>query len=468
MSKKAGIKIIALVSLLAVAYSLFWFFRVGQVEKQISNFVADNALHISAGEISTSGFPLTQKITVKDLKFMIPNAVLNKRQVVVKDLELVSGIFSSDFSVMLPGMAVTLQDSDNAISTVEFSKEPEVKISFSGSRVTNFHYQDSGYRILDVDKSVIYSAASSLFSFESVANPDNSILVKITSDIKDIEKFSVSDMYKNALEKVVIDGIRTGEISVGSDSLALSQDQISATSMPVVAGSPVSTSIPSNPSPANKLDSELVQNSVIDIDAEKKRTEEIAMIVANNELAKNNFIANVEYTIIPAQTDQHVQIPTDPAQIQNPAQLQYSGKSIKISHLEFSNPLYKIIVSGDVATSADDSKPSGTINLKIENIGNLISYMSASLSQIADQKGAAIAAGIQTADMDISSNGMSMTSSYQKFLKKISTNLDATCRELAAKNSTSTAEISEFNIKREKNLEFLINDTSVREVMGKF
>ena len=39
---------------------------------------------------------------------------------------------------------------------------------------------------------------------------------------------------------------------------------------------------------------------------------------------------------------------------------------------------------------------------------------------------------------------------------------------MAAKNPVSKGDVAVFDIRREKNLEFLINETSIREVLGKF
>jgi energy-coupling factor transporter ATP-binding protein EcfA2 len=72
------------------------FIKVGQVEKQIKEFVSNNSSYVSAGEVVVSGFPLAQKITIKNLKFTIPNAALDKNQVLVPHLEATAGILASE------------------------------------------------------------------------------------------------------------------------------------------------------------------------------------------------------------------------------------------------------------------------------------------------------------------------------------------------------------------------------------
>ena len=167
MGKNIIIKLVILLVVSALVYSVYWFFKVGQVEKQVNKFINENAAHVSVGEVAISGFPLSQKITIKDLKFTIPNSVLNKRQVIVKHLEAKAGIFASDFSITLVE-PVSVQDIDNNSATVEFSKDPEITVSFFDGRIAKFNYQDLGYRILDAEKNVIYAASSSVIAVESV------------------------------------------------------------------------------------------------------------------------------------------------------------------------------------------------------------------------------------------------------------------------------------------------------------
>jgi hypothetical protein len=69
MSKGFIVKSIIILIVVALIYSVFWFFQTGQVQKRINNFIAENSSHISVGEVSISGYPLMQKITIKDLKF---------------------------------------------------------------------------------------------------------------------------------------------------------------------------------------------------------------------------------------------------------------------------------------------------------------------------------------------------------------------------------------------------------------
>ena len=513
MSKNIVVKLVILLVVSALVYSVFWFFKVGQVEKQVKNFISKNSANISAGEISVSGFPLSQKITIRDLKFTIPSPLLNKRQVIVKTLEAKTGIFSSEFIVTLPE-PITV-DSEGNIMTVEFTKEPEIKASIADGRISKFSYHDFGYKISDIDKNVVYAATSSVLNLESTVADDDKITTKVTADIKEIEGFNVLDVYKNAFEKKVTEGIKTGEIILGNSAVVapvtsdVPGDVASATggattvttttvttpasvpTDPTAANAPASATAPApqatvttttvttpaNPNPAVPANS--VDPTVAAIPVAQDGTAApvapipvptpadiaaaaIAAATANVPV-KSNLMIDFEYIMSPNQTEQQAQIPTDPTQIQE-APVQYS-KVMKINNLEFSNSLYKILINGEMNTLADDNMPSGSVTVKVEKIDALIADISSGFTQMVEQKKPA-STEIQASDLTAS--GMPAQDSYQDFLKRVVANIGGVSKELAAKNPVSKDDIAEFDIRREKNLEFLVNETSIREILGKF
>ena len=59
MNRGIVLKLLIVLVILVSAHSVFWFFKTGQVEKQIQNFISENSTYISAGEIAVSGFPLS-------------------------------------------------------------------------------------------------------------------------------------------------------------------------------------------------------------------------------------------------------------------------------------------------------------------------------------------------------------------------------------------------------------------------
>jgi len=464
MGKNVAVKLIIFLVVSSLVYSVLWFFKVGQIEKQVNNFISENNAYVSSGGVSVSGFPTSQKITIKDLKFTLPSQLLNKRQVIIKNFEAKAGVFASDFSVTLT--EISLQDSDGNVANIEFSKDPEISISLADGRISKFHYQDFGYRILDMEKNVIYAASSSLLSIQSSVADGEKVTTKLTANIKDIEGFDVLDVYKNAFEKKVVEGIKTGEIAIGSASVALIPTQLPDAAK---AAQPAAAVVAAVTPDAIAPEAAAVAPTVVDTQVASAAASAVvapdgmAAAVSNNSLVKSNFIADIEYTLTPDQIDQQVQIPTDPTQIQE-APVQYS-KVIKITNVEFSNPLYKLSINGEMSTFPDDNKPSGSIGIKVEKIGSLISYMSAGFKQMAEQK-RSVATEVQSSDL--ANNGMIVEDSYQNFLKKVSANLESVSKELAAKNAVSKDDIAAFDIRREKNLEFLVNEISLREILGKF
>jgi hypothetical protein len=134
-------------------------------------------------------------------------------------LQATSGIFSSDFAVELLDKVVT-QDAENNVGLVEFNQNPQITFSVLDGIVAKFNYSDNGYRIFDIDKNIIYSAASSSISIDSTIDANDQVVSKIIVAAKDVEGFDVLDIYKNASEKKIIDGIKTGEIVIGGGANA--------------------------------------------------------------------------------------------------------------------------------------------------------------------------------------------------------------------------------------------------------
>ncbi|OFW88887.1 MAG: hypothetical protein A2794_05345 [Alphaproteobacteria bacterium RIFCSPHIGHO2_01_FULL_40_8] len=464
------IKFVIVLVVAALSYSVFWFFKMGQVEKQINKFISENGSNISAGEISVSGFPLMQKVVIKDLKFTIPNALLDKRQVIIKNLEAKAGIFSSDFAVALVEQ-VSVQDIDGSVANVEFSKEPEIMISFSDGRISKFSYNDFGYRIFDAEKNVIYAAANSNVVIDSAVLEDEKISTKISVVARDIEGFGVIDAYKNALEKKIIDGLKTGEIAIGNATTALIPPQIQ--NEQVQNSSSVAT--PKVETPAQAVQAQQTdgqQNITSQNQAQNQETPaattaenaEVPATIADNSIVKSNFTLDVEYVLTPNKSEQ--QVPFDPTQIQE-IPLQYA-KLVKINNLDFSNPLYKIVINGEMNVLADDNLPSGGLSIKVEKIDNLVSQLTTGFTQMAEKDKTVVSAITDVQSSDLASAGNISDDSYQVFLSRISANLSVIAKELAAKNPVSKEDVAQFDVRREKNLDFLINETTIREVLGKF
>ena len=287
MSKSIVIKSGIILLVLGAIHSVFWFFKTGQIEKQVNNFISENSAYVSSGEVAVSGFPLAQKVSIKDLKFTLPNPALNKYQITVKSLEATAGIFNNNFSVVLLEQ-VLVQDNENTNSGyVEFSKEPEITTSISDGMISKFSYLDSGYRVLDAEKNVIYAASSSTFSVESSIEEGDKIKTKIIANLKDIEGFDIINAYKNSSEKKIIEGIKTGEITIGNnaasaDALIVATPNLdAAATIPAMPANPIDPSIAAastSPSPA------MASATPQDPNAAPTKTEDLAAALSNNNL----------------------------------------------------------------------------------------------------------------------------------------------------------------------------------------
>ena len=550
MNKKLLIKLIIVLVVASLVYSVFWFLKVSQIEKQISKFINQNNAYVSVGEISISGFPLNQNITLKNLKFTIPNPAISGNQIIVRHLEAKAAIFDTEFEVNIE-RDVTVQTLEGKTSNVAFAKSPRISASIVNGMISSLNYQDEGYKIQDTDQTLIYSAASTSFSANIMIGDNEKIITKITANVKDVEGFDIIDIYSNAFEKGIIDGIKTGEIvlgnlpmdtnlnEVGSNqnldikeggevvSNALSQDGETLTAIPLaesqakavtdiavdkivqndVAKIAEAKTDPANlqavPAVSKEVDPKVISAVKLpEVGAKEKgskgldvdptliepdlSTQEVVNQAVNQDIVpgallealdnekivekivkakpvKNNFIVNVEYILSPNQTAQDIDVPFDPTQIQD-IPVQYS-KSIKINNVEVSNANYTITIGGNMNSLPDDGFPSGDLVLKINHIDKLTQYLSQSFADISVGKDIGVD---EVQAFDLMENEIEEDNSYNDFLMQVSIRLKDVAKELAEKNALTKEDVAQFNIKREKNLDFLVNESSVREILGKF
>lgn len=509
MKKGLIIKLAIVLVVLALSYCVFWFYKAGQSEKQINKFIADNSAYISAGEISVTGFPIGQKIVLSDLKITVPVNLVAKRQIIIKQLEATSGIFSNDFMVNLVD-AVKIQDLENSgdVFDVEFTGKPEIMVSLFGGSIAKLQYNDSGFKILDAEKNVVNSSLGlSILSENSVDEADKRIN-KINISFKELEGYAVIDFYKNVLEKKVIEGIKTEEIKVNvapvidqanmqQFTTPLSQDQVLAMQNNIPGQPPVVMPIPDPsavvPAPVAQIpngqnpsapimvneavnnaggqapDANLAQvdnNQVPPMPTNIDPTAPSAPDAPINMVLKNNITIDIVITLTPSVKQEQAETPpSDPTQIQE-LPVQYV-QNIKINNVELSNELFKINITGDVINSSDDNYPSGGITVKVEKISGLVNQLRGEFKKLSEAKKPSIPSN--GADLiNDQSQQQNQVQNYDIFLNSISEKLNDISNEIALKNSASKDEIAQFDVRREKNLEFLVNEVSVREIVGKF
>ena len=96
---------------------------------------------------------------------------------------------------------------------------------------------------------------------------------------------------------------------------------------------------------------------------------------------------------------------------------------------------------------------------------NLVNHLVTELGQMANQTKAS---NPESPSNDNSSVDVALQDSYKNFLRRIAINLPAVNREISAKNPVSKEKIAQFDVRREKNLDFIINEVSIHEILGKF
>jgi len=460
MNKNILIKIAVVLLVAILVHSVFWFFKTGQLEKHLNNFIVENNTNISVAEMKVTGYPLSQKIIVKDLKFTIPNPAFNKYQVIVKAIEARSGIFSNNFTIELTDK-IFLQDSQGNIANVEFNQNPQISFAITNGIISNFSYSDSGYKALDIDKNIIYGALSSSINLTSAIDENDQITSKLNASVKEIEGFDAIDIYRNSFEKKIIDGIKTGEIAIsgGASVAAISSDP----AMSISSTTPVVSSAPEAVAASVIPNSDAAPSSATSSDSNPSNTESVA--AKSNNAAKANLVIDIEYVLTPTKNEQQsLGLPIDPSQMQEVATQQYS-RSVKVNNIEFSNNLYKIALNGQINYFQDDNLPSGFITTRVENLESLTNHIVMGFAQIAEQK--QTIPEVQSSDLSAQSF-QSQEVAYQNFLKKISLGISSISKELSIKNQLSKDNVAVFDMRREKNLEFVINETPLREVLGKF
>jgi len=112
--------------------------------------------------------------------------------------------------------------------------------------------------------------------------------------------------------------------------------------------------------------------------------------------------------------------------------------------------------------------PSGFITIRVENPDKLTAHIITNFNQIADQKQITPTPDVQSADLATQQSSQTQNAAYQEFLRKVALRIDEVSKELSVKSQLSKDNVAVFEMRREKNLEFIINETPLREIVGKF
>ena len=147
INKKIILRIVLpiLVFLLA-SFVVFWFVKSSEVRKNIKAAIELDP-GSSVGKITASGFPFSHRIELENIKLKV-NTTTSESTIVVKKIVAKSGVFSSNFKVIIDG-DLEVSNSNNKITTVKFNQIPNLAFSIQGYKINKFSYSDNGYKVLD-------------------------------------------------------------------------------------------------------------------------------------------------------------------------------------------------------------------------------------------------------------------------------------------------------------------------------
>jgi len=225
----------------------YWFFKSHQIKKQINtaveqanSFIAETYKknstspvpldpteipRISIGEIKSSGFPLSHKIIIKDLKISSKDG----SYAIIKNVSAEVGAFSSTFSLKLLEPLIFGNIVSHVEGIIELSTDNQFRITLAKDRISKFKYECSGLKVLDGNKNLILAAefkdykseysddgnvteyisgnsgfkllggnnniilSTSLYSFDAKLSvgEDKKITAKLTTNLKDFEYFGI-------------------------------------------------------------------------------------------------------------------------------------------------------------------------------------------------------------------------------------------------------------------------------------
>ncbi len=434
MTRSIISKFIITLIVLFTALSIFWFFKTSAIKKQALALISSSGGNVSATSVSVAGFPLEQKLSIDDLKIqlsllnplpnlpttLVPN---NKYQIQIKKLEASASIFSGDFIITNFG-ETSFQDQNGVASSIQFNQPPKANFSVSGGDLVKFSYQDSGYKIVDAGKNVLFENGNSVVNFDSVIE-GNKYRNKVKAEFKDVGALSfANDIASNPVAPAAADAVKD----------------------------------PSDP--------------VKTEDATVPAVPEAAKPIADNNLIKKSVALEIEYVVAKPSTDL---APVPNPESQNTATsdtpiTEKTVESVSIKNFEISSPLYKLNINGEITSFQKDSLPICSISVRIEKLDNVLTYIKKSIANlpntnnpnkvdnIADVAGntAVDAASISTSD-----SAMAPASN-----QKPEVDLSVIIKELSRKNIATNEEIAVFDFRQEQSKDLLINETSLSEIMS--
>ncbi len=432
MNKSLIVKIVVLLLVLVGAHSVFWFFKTSAAKKHVISIVNSSDGNVSVSKVSVSGFPLSQKISIDDIKFQA-DAVAdkiylpNKYQVNIKHLEISGGVFSNDFKARINGQ-VSLQDANGNVGYVEFKQEPIINFSLVKNKIQKLSYQDSGYKIVDEAKNSLYEGGNSVVELTSSDAEGGKVINNVKASFNDLEGIDIFTTKKIMLL-----------INPAAGDEGLKPGVSGAENIPV----PAPALDPANP----VLPEVAVDNS--------------AMVPSG--LAKKAIQLEIEYVMTPK---------SDEASKGAEAALELV--SVNVKKLEFSSPLYKININGNFAAAPPSSTSAiadCNMIIQIEKIENILTYVKTALATSKPVIESSAALPAVTAVNPVNPAAASTSILPQNAItgeiakaQQPEVDIAVSIMDLAKKNAGTKDNLAVFEIKKQKDGDFMVNETPLIEL----
>ena len=468
MTKKIISQFIIILIILFTALSIFWFLKTSAVKKQILALISASDGKISAASVSVSGFPLKQKVVIGDLKLQLAmnlpkNPLIlatNKYQINIQKLEAISSILSSNFKVNNI-LNISIQDQDPQVNSIihqlQFNQPPQAGFSITSAGLTKLSYQDSGYKILDEGKNILFENGNSLINFESII-VDNKYHNKIRVEFKDVGMLSnIASNLTPATKENLPDAVATD-----------------ATSNPTTNdNSPSANNVNNVVTPDNNVQPK-------DVEANTNPTQPIANTSTDGGLIKKSFVIDLEYimdkpSLLPAE----VPAPntTESKAVGDVIPYKSRLESMTIKDFAISSPLYKININGEISSFSQDGLPIANISARIEKFNNLLIALKPQIASISaaitTSRNLQNAPAPEVANVSVNANNVATPSSLtidspnaQNNDNKPVVNIEATIIDIANKNPATNDEVAVFDFRQELGKDLLINEIPLTEIIA--
>ena len=208
-------------------------------------------------------------------------------------------------------------------------------------------------------------------------------------------------------------------------------------------------------SPNNTQQNNDIQNSGTPPQPTAENMPSIAQANTQNaNLDKIDIALEIEISSTPLEKEKSTaEVPVEPSLAEESNQ-QYA-ENVLIKSMIFSHEKYKISVNGKLISLLDDISLSGGITVKIENYYDFINLFKTELQNYTQQNTIK-----ENADVLIFEK-------YQTFLRNLDNSLPNLSNEIASKNPATKDRNAQLDIRREKNLDFIINETPIYEILGR-